>query len=80
MWTSQRLYSYYSAIRYQHLEKLHFHCLLQSPLQVIYKYMILISIKKEGGGVAGGGGCEPCSQHAGTGNLFGQFGSSYLIA
>lgn len=55
MWTSQRLYSYYSAIRYQHLEKLHFHCLLQSPLQVIYKYTILISIKKEGGGGCGGG-------------------------
>lgn len=74
MQTSQRLNSYYSAIRYQHLEKLHFHCLLQSPPQVIYKYTILISIKKKKEEK------KPYLQHAETGKLFRQFGSSDLIA
>lgn len=46
MWVSQQGHSYYRAISHQHLEKLHFHWLPQSPPQVIYKYMILISIKK----------------------------------
>lgn len=47
MWVSQQVHSYYPAIRRQHLEKLHLHWLLQSPPQVIYKYMILISTREK---------------------------------
>lgn len=47
MQVSQQVHSYYPAIRRHHLEKLHLHWLLQSPLQVIYKYMILISRREK---------------------------------